>query len=410
MFLLFVSFILILLLIAGCNKKSDEKLVIATIIPDFNDTIKNIYQKNFDYPIEIKSILSNAEEISNHWNDLDKVINQFLEENTDVDIIYGFPPEYLSGLIDGGNLENLNNVVDKNIFKNITPAILDPIKKAGEGEIYAVAPTFNDQVLVINEKIFETLKIDEPKTEITWDEIYELANEIQKNSQYKGISLGFPSSDEQYYQLYVILSKPIENFRNVKGRTIVNTETYNKYWTLFQNIYNNNSKVTNEEFIKGNVAMAVFPLAQLTDTDFLEFYDNLDKTNWKIMKLPVFKENAGSLGYSDALFSITKFGNKQLSGEFIEHVQGKELATSFAEASIFPSYWDEDIIKIFQEKYNLDFTSAFTQSGALINKPNFPGEKFNNAINSGEKYFVESLQEKTSVEDALRYYEEELNK
>lgn len=189
-FLLLISIFLLI----GCSKNNESNsLVIATVIPEFEQVI----------------ILSSSEELTDHWHDLDVVIKEFLEDNKDVDIIFGFAPEYLSNLVEDGSIKSLDGLIDNSLIEKLAPVIYTPIRKAGDGKLYAITPIFDSWVLVYNKSIFKEVGIDFPTNVMNWEKVSKLAEEIQDKSKYKGITLGSPTSDEQFYYLFLELAVPI---------------------------------------------------------------------------------------------------------------------------------------------------------------------------------------------------------
>ncbi|MFE7064231.1 ABC transporter substrate-binding protein [Sutcliffiella sp. NPDC057660] len=409
--LLFIS---LLVLLSGCLKQITEvneqkPLVIATIIPEHGEMIKNVYSKNYDNDIELKSVFPSAEKVSDHWHDLDAVIDEYMKENKDIDIIFGFPTDYLDGLVKRGNVKKLNDLIEEPILEKIAPAVIEPIKKAGNGDVYAVSPTFNNQLLIYNKKIFKELGIDKPESSMNWEEMASFADKIQSQSDYKGIALGFIESDKEFYWLSQSLMDPIQNIENENGKAVVDNEINKKYWTLFSQLYKNNLKATTEEFIKGKVAMAIIPISQLVDTEFIEFYAKIDDVEWGLVEMPVFEENKGGLAFSDSLFSISAFSENEEAVKFLEYIQGKEFAELLTQNSFLPSYWDEDIKEALIQKYGYDLTPAFNQPGALFENPQFEGKRFREIRNVGEKYFIQYLNETGELSTLLAQYENAVN-
>ncbi|KOS61637.1 extracellular solute-binding protein [Lysinibacillus agricola] len=402
-------FLLFLIVLSGCSLKS-KPLIIAVMAPEMEDSIKNLYAENYDYDIEIKSILPSVDAINGNWVELDKVIDNFLINNKDVDIVYGFTPDYLKGLVEKGDLKNLSTSMDESVLEKIAPAILEPIKQAGKGDVYAVAPYFNNYVLVYNKRIFEQVEVEKPSNSMTWQEISKLATEVQEKSNYKGIALGFPSSDRQFYFLYQSINDPVDYFENKDGKAIVNTTITKKYWKLFADMYKDNSKATGEEFMNGKVSMALLPLGQLIDSEFLKFYADLDKSNWGIVEMPVFEENKGGLAFTDSLFSISKYSDNDEAIKFLEYIQGEKFAKLLTKTTLFPTYWDEEIKDILIQKYEFDLSPAYNQPGALIKPPQFNADKFNEITNVGADYFTQYLKGEGELNKLLSDYEGKINK
>lgn len=402
------SFILIL---SGClnsEAAKDEKIVVATILPEFQDHVKSLYGTNSTFEIEFKSVLSTVEEVSEHWHDLDEVMSDYLQDNKDVDILFGFPSEYLEGLTEKGNLKNLSKTLDPELLEKMAPSVMGPIKKAGDGDVYALTPTFNNQILVYNKSIFKDLNIQEPKDSMTWEETAELAQKIQDKSNYKGIALGFPSDDQQFYYLLQSLNDPLKVIQNDDNKPNVNNNLNEKYWSLFSKLYVDNKKATGEEFVKGEVAMAIMPLNSLIDSKFLEFYGDYDKKNWGLVGVPVFEENKGGLVFSDSHFALSKYSKNKKAVSYLEFIHGRQMAELYVKSSLFPSYWDEEINRTLTITHGYDFSPAFTQPGALFPPPEFKGKIINEVTAAGAEYFVDFMNGKKDIKKALKEYEDKV--
>ncbi|MDI3311488.1 MAG: ABC transporter substrate-binding protein [Thermoanaerobacterium sp.] len=288
-------------------------------------------------------------------------MSKYLKNNDDVDIVFGFPPEYLKGLIESNSVEKLDKHIDSNVMENLAPAIMEPIKQAGNGDVYAVTPTFNSYTLAYNKNIFKEIGVKKPVSGMNWEDVYTLSQEIQSKSNYKGVSLGLPSSDEEFYYLYQIISRPIYSIQENNNEISINNTVNQKYWSLFSKIYIDNERANDKEFLKGNVGMAILPVANLMDKELFQTFAAQD-LKIEIVEMPIFSENEGGLAYSDSLFAISsKSKNIEAAASFLEYIQGKEFATYLSSGSLLPSYWDNEIKDSFIEKYNFDPTPIYQQ-------------------------------------------------
>ncbi|GEM_PF-5651369 len=398
-------------LLTGCIEQTGstvekDKLTIATLIPEYNSEVTEFYNYKNTFNIEVKSVLADKEDLAKHWTDLDIVINDFIEQNDDIDFIYGFPTEYLNGLIELGNIKEITGEIKTSALQNSAPAVMKPIEEAGSGKIFALPPYFDAKVLVYNKKIFKELNLVPPISEMSWVKTQELSDDIQKKSAYKGIALGQPDTDEDFYSLYQILSRPIPNLeRKAEGLTVIN-KLNKKYWTLFKDIYIDNEKATLEDFIKGKSAMAVFPTGILFDQDFISFYGDYKPSDWGIAPLPEFDENPGGQGYTDSLFALTKNSDSILSAKFLNHISSQEVAKNIIATGMLPTVTNNELNTLLTESHGFDLSTIYKQPGAIIEAPLLNADEFYKVQADGTDSFVHFLQGKISIEEALTNYEE----
>ena len=410
--------ILLVLTLIGCtdedSKNPNEQggtkpVVIATLVPELESYIQDTYTKFYGSEITTKSILSSVEEVNKHWSDLDVVIEGFLKDNQDVDLIYAVSLEYLNGLVEKGILKNLSEELDESITSKLAPVFIDPMKRIGDGDLYAIASSFTNHALVYNKEIFKELGVKEPKSGMTWEEISNLASQIRSKSNYEGFALEFPSDDEQYYYYFQQNIISVGNYEKNNEKAILNTETNQKYWSLFANLYKDNSKVTGEDFVKGKVAMGVFELNIFLDDSFVEFYGELNKAQWGVVAMPITPENPGSIMFSENIFAISKYSNNKEAVKFLERIHGKEFAEVLVGESLLPTYFDDDIMQQLQDKYGYDLTPIYIQPGIIYDQPQFNGTEYNFIKNTGAEYFLKYLNGNEDINKILTEYENAVN-
>ena len=413
--------LLLVLLLIGCTDENTKEIkitdeyggtkpvVIATLIPEFESYIQDTYAKFYGSEITTKPILSSVEEVNEHWSDLDVVIEEFLNDNQDVDLIYAVSPEYLNALIEKGALKNLSEELDESITSKLAPVFTDPMKQIGDGNLYAIASSFTNHALVYNKEIFKEVGVQEPKSGMTWEEISDLAAQIRSKSNYEGFALEFPSDDEQYYYYFQQNIISVGNYEKNKEKAILNTETNRKYWPLFANMYKDNAKVTGEDFVKGNVAMGVFELNIFLDDSFVGTFGELNKSQWGLVAMPITPENPGSIMFSEEIFAMSKYSNNKEAVKFLESIHGKEFAKILVENSLLPTYFDINIKQQLQDKYGYDLTPVYIQPGIVYDQPQFNGTEYNVIKNTGAEYFLKYLNGDEDINKILTEYENAVN-
>lgn len=410
--------VILVFVLVGCTEENSEKeiqwkeetLVIATIIPEFEPYIEEVFAKNYNKEITTKSIFTNIDEVNNHWVDLDEMIDDYLQKNRDVDLVFGISPEYIKGLVERGSLRNLSEIIDESILNHIAPVFSEPMKKIGEGDLYAVTPTIiNNYILAYNKGIFEKAGIQEPQNGMSWKEIRELSSQIVEKTDYEGFALEFPMDDGQFFQVFLNTVYPARNYQMENGKVVLNTSESRQYWTLFADLYKENSKVTGEEFMNGKVAMGVFSANVFFNNEDLDLYGHLDKSELGFVQMPVTEENPGGVMWTETIFAMSKYSNNKEAIIFLEKVHGKEFAKLLIQNSQLPTYLDSDIENLIKDHFGFDLTPALTQPGIVYNTPQFNISDYTTIRNMGEEYFLKYLNGDGDIETILAEYEKAVN-
>ncbi len=90
--------------------------------------------------------------------------------------------EQLPDLISNNLLTQLDPLITKDKFdiSDIVPAVIEGIKKVGEGKIYALAPTFNSSAVIYNKRLFDEAGVQYPTDKMTWEQTFDLARRLAK--------------------------------------------------------------------------------------------------------------------------------------------------------------------------------------------------------------------------------------
>ncbi|WP_195575386.1 ABC transporter substrate-binding protein [Paenibacillus sp. 1001270B_150601_E10] len=107
----------------------------------------------------------------------DKLISLIEKENPDLILLN---PEEVIPLVDKGKLLSLEPMMEQSQFdtNGIDPAIMDYFRKLGNGAMYALSPSYNTSVVYYNKSMFKENGIEEPKDQMTWEELYNLGARI----------------------------------------------------------------------------------------------------------------------------------------------------------------------------------------------------------------------------------------
>ncbi|WP_159884071.1 ABC transporter substrate-binding protein [Paenibacillus puerhi] len=373
------------------------------------------------------------------------------------------PAEKLKELMNGDNppdvvmfgYEQLPNLVEENLLTqldpristdkfdttDIVPAVLDGIKKAGDGKIYGLSPTFNSSAVIYNKKMFDEAGVEYPTDKMPWPDMFDLARRLSKGEG-KDRKYGFSFSTysmggDIYYttQSYTIPLQ-LRIFDDKAEKMTVNTDQWENVWkTLVQlktekllpepldmsNMHmqapEDYNPFQHDDFLSGRTAMAI------------TYYGDLDRINnamkngqnikgftpfeWDVVTLPVHQEApdvGANIGMESVMGINAKAQNAEEAWKYIQFINGEDWAKLKASSN-------HNIVsrqKYIKKKDGLDFNmKAFTTLMPAPMQEDFKLYRENQNLyqvnNIGARLFQEAAEGKMSVRDALKQWETEGN-
>jgi len=248
--------------------------------------------------------------------------------------------------------ELIRNEKEYNI-DDIVPAVIDGLRKPGNGTLYALAPLFSSSAVIYNKKFFLDKGVPFPTDGMTWQDMFELARRVTVKDKDNPV-YGF--SFNTYYGGGIW-----DNFHNIGTYTAplgmkwidadtltmtANTKEWQEVWKLFTDLYKEGvfpqepdwnkpreGPVAWDMFLSGEIAMAIVSSNYLTDVisannnaDRIEGFEPID---WDVVTVPTHPEAPGigtNISY-DAVFAINaKAENLEDAWEFIKFVTGEDWA------------------------------------------------------------------------------------
>ncbi|TVY03998.1 ABC transporter substrate-binding protein [Paenibacillus cremeus] len=258
--------------------------------------------------------------------DLD--ILNLVASGTYPDIMYGNTSQIDQFLIGTGLAYDMSELIKKDNYdiSRFEPALMDNLRNVTPaGTLYGLPmPWAGAQVLYYNKALFDRFGVPYPKDGMTWDEVYELAKKMTRNTgdqQYRGFSsfisavlrdnqISLPYLDpkvdkmadsDQWKRLFSNLSR----FYEIAGN---NRDTKSRSQTIEE-----------QAFMKGNVAMAINQFNK-----FPSFPPDLD---WDMVSMPQFpgSPKVGSQAGSNYWFITKTNENKEISFQIIKYLLSDEL-------------------------------------------------------------------------------------
>lgn len=231
------------------------------------------------------------------------------------------------------------------------PTIIDAVKQASGGKLYALPITTTNLVLYYNKTIFDKFGVAYPNDGMTWDEVNELAKKLTRNdggTQYIGYTHS-PTHSIRMNQLSLGTTD-----LKTDTPTINTDERWKKFFqTTFLDPVQEPSaqetlKKTNKipdanDFVKTkNVAMFGY-MSHLVQT-WEEQFKGID---WDFVSLPTFKEmpGVGSQSYP-SYFGITKMAkHKEAAMEVLKYMASDEFQAELARKGLIPVLKDQSVLQ-----------------------------------------------------------------
>ncbi|MCZ8511292.1 extracellular solute-binding protein [Paenibacillus filicis] len=270
--------------------------------------------------------------------------------------------EQLSDLIGNNMLTDLSANITKDKFdtSDIVPAVIDGLKKMGDGKLYALAPTFSSSALIYNKKMFDDAGVPYPKDKMTWEEVFDLSRRLSKgdgeNRKY-GFSFSTQNMGGDLYYASQVYSAPLQlkTFDDKGEKMTVDSDQWEQVWkTLLQlkteklvpeqqeqaamrakmqaGEYN---PLQYDDFLSSRVAMAIInygQINQLTNQMKSAQAQNLKgftPFEWDVVTLPIHQQapDMGGYIYMDGIMGINaKAQNVEDAWKYIKFINSEEWA------------------------------------------------------------------------------------
>ncbi|PYI54521.1 ABC transporter substrate-binding protein [Paenibacillus flagellatus] len=275
---------------------------------------------------------------------------------------YGQLPDFI-----GSNLlQQLDTMITKDKFdiSDFVPAVIDGIKSAGDGKLFALAPTFSSQVLLYNKKPFDDAGVEYPKDGMTWDEMFDLARRVSKGegeNRVYGFSFNpynYGSKENLFWEMNTYTAPlQLRMFNDTADKMTVDSDQWEKVWSTMISL--SKEKIFPEPidyskmdaarraamdkgeynpfqgnpFMSGQVAMTLgqtYNLNELINANKsaqnIKGYTPID---WDIVSVPTHPDAKGIGGnvYMNGLMGINaKAQNPNDAWKFIKFINGEEWA------------------------------------------------------------------------------------
>ncbi len=329
---------------------------------------------------------------------------------------------------------------DKIDLAAYVPNLIDSIREQGNGQLYALTPTFSSSALFYNKKLFQKAGVELPKDNMTWDDVYNLARRLKsgtgKDAVY-GLSFSDWGGGLSFWNISSIASPlKLKMYDDKAEKMTVDTPQWEKVLKDPVQLYVDHviphPEDTQQEqptdgsyrynpyqdrpFFSNKVAMIIGSYNLVNDLN--TFNQNVDKMkgyekiDWDVVTHPVLSEmpNVGSSMYLGQLSGINaKAQNPKDAWEFIKFMNSKDTAKFKARSNYELSALQEFIqppggasfnIQAFYALKPMPYEYNETESKLNRERPNL-----NYVSQLADLTFQKALEGKLSVKEALQEWQ-----
>lgn len=262
------------------------------------------------------------------------------------DILYNFN---LRSLINEGKLINLEPYTRKSKILNVAnmnPNIVSYLRLNGDGNLFALTPTFQGKGLFYNKQLFDKYGIKYPTDFMTWEELLTVAKKFPKEANDSGKALFgyYHRADHPYWIVREMAETNKVEYADMEGKTVtIHSNEWKRMFDAVVAAYRNGSIKMNDNsdpfhtdsvrtnpFSQGNAAMMVdysYQVEYLKDIGF----------EWGVVTAPVHANfpNQGASISANSLFGIhASSANVEAAWKLIEYIASEEYAKSNAKSGI----------------------------------------------------------------------------
>ncbi|MCP3771892.1 extracellular solute-binding protein [Paenibacillus sp. MZ04-78.2] len=347
--------------------------------------------------------------------------------------------EQLPDLISNNMLKQLDQDIAKDKFdtSDIVPAVIEGIKKAGDGKIYALAPTFYSSALIYNKKMFDEAGVQYPTDKMTWDQTFDLARRLAKgegeNRKY-GFSFTPENMGDDIYYATRMYTAPLDlkTFDDKGEKMTVDSDQWEKVWkTLLQlktekilpepidfskrgNSGPNENPFDYDDFLSGRVAMSIIDYSNISHyTNVMKNVANikgLTAFDWDVVTVPVHQEApeyGGRIGLDGLMGVNAKAQNPEDAWKFIKFINSEDWARLKAGTSSNLVSRQKYIKPKDGAEFNIKAFTTLLPAPSRDNKIYREKPGLYDVERLGSQKFQQVVQNKQQVRDALKQWQTE---
>lgn len=349
----------------------------------------------------------------------------------------------LNQLIQENMVKQLDPMIQEDKFDtaDFVPSVIDGIKDLGDGNLYALTPSFTSSALYFNKKLFADAGVEPPKDKMTWDDIFNLARRLAKGEgkdRVYGFSFSRYQGSDPFYDMQssYVSALQLKTYDDKAEKMTVNSPQWTKVWETMsklakdkiipdtQNGMNESdhwTPISGDLFLSGKVAMTIGESSYVNEisdaNNNAAKIKNFKAIDWDVVTVPVHPEkpDIGGNIWLNNIFAINSSApNSETAWDFIKFINSEDWAKLRSRSNSYEMVSRKTYIK---PKEGLDYN---IQAFYLL-KPNAPTNPKEEKLmqdkpglygvtNIGRNYFKEVLDNKKTPAEALKEWEEKGNK
>ncbi|OMF22743.1 ABC transporter substrate-binding protein [Paenibacillus sp. FSL H8-0548] len=293
-------------------------------------------------------------------------------------------------------LQPLDTLVtqDKFDLTDYVPTVIEGIKAVGDGNLYALTPTFSSSALYYNKKLFADAGIAPPTDKMQWADVLNLARQVSSGEgEDRKFGFSFNRWQSDGYSSAQLYSQALQlkMWDDKVEKMLVNSDQWEDVWSTVASLYKEEIVPTQEFinkiyekqstegvndpfygdlFIKGKVAMTIGEYGYINElkkaSDNASKIKDFEPVDWDVVTVPVHPNDpnvGGNIALSQLMAINSKAQNDKDAWEFIKFSNSKEWAKLKSRSLYEMVARKEFLTPIGGMQYNID---AFTTLKPLM--------------------------------------------
>jgi len=343
--------------------------------------------------------------------------------------------QYYTYLASSGRLASLETMIEGEDFHKDTysPELLDMLRTAGGGTLYALATGFHNRALFYNKTLLQQHQIDVPSTGLTWNELLNSA-ELLTTGKGKDDTHGyFVGTGEQPLNKWGLISNiglsyGLKYVNMESKKATLNTEGWADIWKMVLNGYKSgamyehiakwpinaatgqpewNYEISFAPFLSGTAAFASGSVGTL-----YELKQRTVPFEWGVVPEPVApKEGKGVSMQPGEVYAINAAtDHKEEAWELLAYLTGEERAKQLAaidgNRGLLPAR--TNTVKSSDPELAPFYALPPSPYGVFHELNNaIPPKLIEKVANTANQLFVELLEDKLTIDKALQKLQDE---
>jgi ABC-type glycerol-3-phosphate transport system substrate-binding protein len=228
------------------------------------------------------------------------------DPGTDVIFMYSLP--LYTKRIEQGILKDLTPLMKREGFPPDTysPVVLDLLQHAApDGNLYGLAPAYSSEALCYNKSLFRLYNVPEPRNQMTWSEIFQLAGRFPNTTDtglpLYGLQMNFYKNVTLNILLKVGTTEGLSYINPKTYQITINTEAWKTIWSdaidafrsgaIYTKGEDEEGVMTHPPFYRGEAAMTVGSFINAYNFEPFSRFPDGSVIDWGMVTVPVSRNH-----------------------------------------------------------------------------------------------------------------------